>query len=369
MTVEQNPVTTAPAAPAAPSAAPAPASAPVQPTAAPSPESDLRAAMQKEVQRLADRKDSSVFGTKPGAAVEPVAKTIAELTGAVPAPAPAQPTTQPPTEEVKPETPAPQAEAPKDDQAAAVFLPKFGREFSKMELEAALEGYNYYHPKVMQLNEDFQRVQQEFARVEQMKSAPEMVLVDAIRGNPDLKRQVLDLVSKLDPAAQGQYQANQASAEQNQELTALKQQIAELQGVNQQAKQAAWQNHVQTTVQTVGEQVNAMVGKLANEGVQISEQDLQDMTGALGALVQAGRLQYEPKSILAFYQREIGRIASAAQAAKNHALSQYHNTKTQAPPPPPSGGSAQALGSPTPRSFREATGMLKDRLEVAMRSL
>lgn len=369
--------TPAPSPASAPTSAAQPSQSTQQPTQAPAqqqPDSmaDLRSAMQSEVKRISGRNDTSVFG--PEKTGQPVPGALPQYLTDANAPAPGQQLASPPAaEQTQPETEQPTpppAEQPQPTEApTAIMLPKFGKEFSIMEIEAALEGYNYYHPKVMKLNEDFQRVAAESARIEQLKAAPEMVLIEALRGDQALRAKVLELVSQHSPEQGNAYQQQIAGQQSNEQIEALQKQIAELQGVNQQTREQAWQQHVQSTVQYVDNQVGAMTKALANEGINVTEGDLKQLTDGLTALLQVGRIKFEPKQIVGFYQQELGRIREKALQARNHALSGYHQQKRQAPPPPPTGGSPQPMQSPQPRNFAEGRALMKDRLELAMRNL
>jgi hypothetical protein len=264
---------------------------------------------------------------------------------------------------VAPEPPA-QPEQPQE-APAAVRLNKFGRDFSLNELEAAVEAANYYHPKALKLQEDVQRLAAEKAQVQQLRSAPELVLVDAIRSNPNLKAEVLQIVSKYDQATAGQYQ----QAQPNPEVAKLQEQVRQMQAIEAQRRQEFVQQKYAETVQTVDNATSQMLGVLSSEGIEISQDDLKALTDSAVALVQSGRMQFSAQNLIGFFERELGRVRAQAHAVRNRAVNGYVEQKRSAPPPPPTGGASQPLAVPTPRDWGEIKQTMSHRIEQALNQL
>lgn len=381
MSVEGNFFGAAPAAesaatPAPAAQAPATSAPPVAPDT--SSESDLASALRQEMMgrfgdpsaRAADNSLPAglVDGQSQVAAADPDANAqISAISG--------EEQKQP--EDGKPEEGAegqPQA-AREDgrDEITAIHLEKFGRDFSLAEVEAAIEGFNYYHPKALKFQEDLQRFQAEVQQFEQLKSSPEIQLANMLKADPSLKQRFLQVAREHRPDT---IQAH----EENQQVTALKAEIEQLKGlVNQtqqseqrrqeQAKQQAWQRHVLDTTRAVDQATEAKLSGLKQQGVEISEQEVEMVCQNAVAMVQAGRLKYEPQAMIGYFNQMFDLIANKALAARQQGIQKYQQAKQTLPPPPPSGGAAPVIAPDSPKNFGEMQDVLANRLEAVLNQM
>lgn len=270
----------------------------------------------------------------------------------------------------------PDVKSPVTEPVKAVFLEKFGKEFSTMEIEAALEGFNYYHPRALKLQEDAQRVQadaaqlqQERAKLAELSTAPEMAFIAAMKSNPDLLAKVTEIVREFDAQAVSNYNQATANAQHNQENERQKAEIEALKQRDAERQQQELQTYVSRTIDAVDRHVSKVVDDLGKEGITITPNDLKAMTDAATALVQVGKLQYTAKDLASFYVNHITAIAEKARAVKTSALGQYRERKEQLPPPPPTGGAAQQLASPRVRDFREARAKFAEGIEMTLQRM
>jgi ribosomal protein L13E len=367
----------------------APVSAPATPTqeapaANSTPTLDLAAALRTEMQArfapegLVSLPDNSLpagllDGTQQeSAGAEAQAKTAGEN---------GQPQPGQPQEPVKTEAElAAEAEAAKiatgeneREELTAIHLERFGRDFSLSEVEAAIEGFNYYHPKAMKLQEDIQRLQGERQEIESLKTSPEMQLAFMLKSDPALREKFREIARAHNP--QGI-----ARQEENQELAAVKAELARVKESLEQGqkavsdketaeKQANWQRHIVNVTKEVDQTVNKKLESIKQSGVELSEAEIDYITQNAVASVKAGQLKYEPAALAAYYSRAIDFIAQKAIAARNQSIAGYQQTKKTLPPPPPTGGAAPVIQPDSPSSFGEFQNLFANRLESALNQL
>lgn len=255
----------------------------------------------------------------------------------------------------------------------AIHLERFGRDFSLTEVEAAIEGFNYYHPKALKFQEDLQRFEAEKRDFEALKTGPEMQLANILKNDPDLKQRFLQLAREQRPTA---IQAH----EENQKISALQAEIDQLKGaINQnqqktqetevQQKQQAWQRHVVETTRSVDQAVTQKLEALKAENITISDADLEMISSNAVAMVQAKRLQYTAPAVTDYITKMIDMIASKAIEARRQGVQSYQQQKQTLPPPPPSGGSATVLRPEAPKDFNEMQALLANRIEAVLNQL
>lgn len=379
--------------------APAPAASPVPPAPAaamsadagaqPAPSSEssatlekIRETMKAGFQSLANRgkfipqaapSSGTPLPTNLTMVSQPQAATTPVVAPAVPgAAAPAPVATPAPTVPASPPTSAPVV--PADVQAqtpASIQIEKFGRSFSMPEIESAIEMANYYHPKVMQLQQDFQALaehKQAIAEHESaLRSAPENILISAIQGNEQVRDQVMAILAGVDPQSIADYKAKVASTQTNEQVLGLQKQIETLNGTVKQwetaAQNARVQNHIQTVLQSVDRAVTDKRQALSADKVNITDQDLSDITDQVSAMIKTQKLQYDPQSVTTEYIRRLDALANRLKGERQQVLETHANTKPIFPPPP-TGGGAPAMLPKAPTNFKEASNIMAKRLQT-----
>jgi ribosomal protein L13E len=261
----------------------------------------------------------------------------------------------------------------------AVKLDKFGREFSISEIEAAIEGFNYYHPKAMKLQEDLQRFKAEKQQFEGLKKSPEFQLTEMLKKDPDLKARVLQTVRGYNPETAGKYQATEAEAKLQGEIDQLKQQLnenkkSEEQRRLQQQQEARrrQQNERQQEIVSVSKELdNAVTQKLEalkSQGVELSDQDLNLIAESATAQIKSRKMQYKSDQLISYFHNMMDHLAGRVANARQQAVGNYQAHKRNLPPPPPSGGAAPVVGpdAPTLDNFEQT---FANRLEMVLGNL
>lgn len=266
-----------------------------------------------------------------------------------------------------------QTEEAQEKELTAIHLAKFGRDFSLSEIEAALEGFNYYHPKAMKLQEDIQRLQAGFQELEQLKTSPEMQLATMLKADPVLKERFRQIAHEHNP---GQLQG----VEENQQISALKSEIEQLKGLvnqTQEAEQAreadskrqAQERHFATVTRAIDDATSSKLEQLKQNGVEISEQEIELVCQNAIANVQAGKLKYDAQSMVGYFNHMFDLIAGKAVQARQQGIQGYRQQKQNLPPPPPSGGSAPVIAPDSPKNFNDMQSVLTNRLEAVLNQM
>lgn len=266
-----------------------------------------------------------------------------------------------------------------NDEITAIKLEKFGREYSISEIEAAIEGFNYYHPKAMKLQEDIQRFSQEKQEFAQLKNSPEFQLTEMLKKDPNLKSRVLETVRGYDSEAAGQIQTNEAQQKMQNEIEQLKQ---ELQRTKENERQKALrerqkqlyiqqQQRQQEIISTSQELDNAVTQKLEGlkaQGVELTDQDLNLIAESATAQIKAGKMQYHKDQLIPYFNKMIDHLSSRVANARQQGIGNYQAHKRNLPPAPPSGGAAPVVGpeAPGPGKFEET---FANRLEMVLGKL
>jgi hypothetical protein len=267
------------------------------------------------------------------------------------------------------------AAAQEPQEITAIHLDKFGRDFSLMEVESAIEGFNYYHTKALKMQEDLQRVEGMKAEAEQARSSPEMVLTDALRTNPVFKEKVLALLS-TDPQVLAAFNAKVAAGQQQQVESQTSQEIAglkaELEGIKAkevQAQQARWQEHVVSTVRAVDNAVTQALATMKADGIEFGQADLQAITERVSTLVQQQKLKYTPQDLTNFYLNTLNGWADKLRAARNQATSAQIQSKQKLHPAPIARGGAPALPQAPIKNMNDFANKMADRIRAATAQL
>lgn len=269
---------------------------------------------------------------------------------------------------------------PKEPEAiTSLMLDKFGREFSIFEIEAAIEGFNYYHPKAMKLQEDLQRFRQEKQQFESLKKSPEFQLTEMLKKDPGLKSRVLETVRGYSPEKAGQYQENEAQNKLQSEIDQLKQQLNETRKNEEQRRrqeqQQAWQRQQaerQQEILSVSKQLDDAVTQkletLKSQGIELTDQDLNLIAESATAQVKSKKMQYRSDQLIPYFNKMIDHLSSRVANARQQAIGNYQAHKRNLPPPPPSGGAAPVIGpdAPTLDNFEQA---FVNRLEMVLGNL
>lgn len=375
-----------PAATPAPAAVQAPAASPV--TVAPAAEStgteDLASALRQEMmgrfgdpsaRAISDALPAGLVGGQPGQPAVVSEAQAPDANGQIDALLGKEPGAEKTEEkpEVEQEPIVQDAAEDQREEISAVHLTKFGRDYSLSEIETAIEGFNYYHPKVMKLQEDYQRLQSERQEFEQLKSSPEMQLATMLKSDPALKQRFLQAAREHNPEQIKAHEENEQFAALKAEIEQLKGQLGQTQQIEQQRetqqKQAAWQRHVVDTTRAVDQATTTKLESLKQNGIEISEQEIELVCQNAVAMVQAGKLKYDAQSMTGYFNHMFDLIAGKALAAKQQGVQNYRQQKQTLPPPPPSGGAAPVIQPDSPKNFQEMQGVLANRLESVLNQL
>lgn len=373
-----------PTAPVTPAPAPAVAN-PSSPTpaASPAPQNDFGSALRKEME---SRLMGSTPSSNPSGSPSLPSGLVAGAAPASPAPQPPAPPIQPPA--VKPpETPAPvvpptvtpETPAARVEPPSSLRIEKFGREFSLPEIEAAIEGFNYYHPKVMQLQENLTALEAGKKELEtgkqeiaQLRSSPDMMFLEFMSKSPEFRSSVAELCAKFDPSVVTNHQ-NATSTAANQNLQTLQktveQQAAELKQLKEgtvSREEREWKAYEQSVHQGIDRNVQGEIAKLKGEGIEITNDDLTNIARAAGALVKAKQMEFSVDALSKFFTDHIGSMANRFRAVRTSATSQQAHEKAQLPPPPPSGGSAPVLTPNSPKTSAEFAKRMAESLGLAL---
>lgn len=236
------------------------------------------------------------------------------------------------------------------EEITSVYIEKFGREFSLNDIATAIEGFNYYHPKVMQLQSEIDKLAKEKADFEALKQSSEGKLLTLFKQDPNLRNEFVRILKSRKPEAYNQHAQNSELESMRNELNELKQQYN--------SKLAEEQNFIrqQQSNQVIRDFDSIMTAKLSelkNAGFEVDKNTLESIGRDAAALIKTQQLPFEPNSIAQYYSSRLDQIRQFVQANNQKNINNYRQQKRNAPPPPPSGGAAPVIQANVPKNFDE----------------
>lgn len=272
-------------------------------------------------------------------------------------------------QEVKPVEPPPQQAQVQQatHEPAMVKLPN-GKSYSPEQVENMIEGFEYYHARMAQTQDLAKQIEAEKSRVESLKADPMVSVIQAISENPEALERVMDIFRELDEKGSQQFQ-------QTQQQTALDNKFAEMQRNNervaqelQQFKQNQWNEHVKATLNQVDSFITQKKQALANEGIQVSDDDLRRFSSDIQSRISANQIPFRQDVLINEFAKYIDYEASKYRRGIELGRQTHLQEKRNLPPPPPSGGNPPTFQTQPVKNKHGFSKGLAERLSESLRS-
>lgn len=243
-----------------------------------------------------------------------------------------------------------------------IYIDELQRNVTLDELLDKFKGFDYYHQNALKQQQDanaikeaysqlqqqkaeFEAQKQEYENLKNLKNDPAYKIVQMLNGDIQLKREVLNLVSRLRPGGFKKIQIQQQAEARKLKFEEMQKKINNLENIEQQRanlfQQQQQNNLINKTSEAIQNHVNNKVKELSDLGIQISNEELTAISNSCVPLIKAYGYNYE--IIAKQFDSYFNMIASKSKQMVNN----YQNAKRNAPPAPPSGGASPTI-RPTP---------------------
>ena len=293
------------------------------------------------------QKDNPPEGETPPVATEP----------AIPPPESA-----PPEAEVKPPEP-PKVEPPPQPQAHKYSIRGQEGEYTKAEVEQALE-----YAVVAQQRE--KQVAQLYQEIQARENHPDVKMVQLLQSNQDLREKVKAVLAQEDPQGANQHQfaeVNQVNQALLQRLNNLEQAIQQRDQQLNQAVQTRQQEMTRVQQQQMAEKfihdVNSQIQPMV-QSLNLPPEVVDDLGWRAKRAIDAGKLAPTVNDVVGFFKSEFDKYNSIFRSREEQVRNGYIDQKNRAPAPPPPSGGVPTISPAPAKEWGDARSRAKAYLEA-----
>lgn len=232
-------------------------------------------------------------------------------------------------------------EAPEKSNQSPGVVKIHGQDFALADLEKIVPAFYEYHQKAQQFDQAAQKINADFQALKAAKNAPEALLVERLKSNPELRARVIQIAEEMESGTASDFKHSEAS----QEIEKLRSEIAEMKKQQESERESFSQAQAEREQRAQAEQFNQVTarvdqfaGNLAKE-LGVPDRFVDDVRDKAILALQNKKMNFSEAELQKHFDTHLREIAGILGNQKAGVKREYLERKQNAPAPPPTGGS------------------------------